>query len=57
MILDEFWLSWWLFGFDYGWVSIMVRGWRLEVGGDELKKFRPWRFREKQKERGRKNKK
>ena len=36
-------------GFDNG-------AW-LEVGGDELKKFRPWRFREKQKERGRKNKK
>ena len=28
LILDVFQLSWWLFGFDFGWVSAVVRGWR-----------------------------
>ena len=68
LILAGFQPLWWWLWFDFGWVLAVVvvvwiwlwlgfdNGVWLEVGGDELKKFRPWRFREKQKERGRKNK-
>ena len=28
LILDGFQLSWWLFGFDFGWVLAVVCGWR-----------------------------
>ena len=31
LILDGFRLSWWLFGFNFGWVLAIVHGWRWWV--------------------------